>query len=274
MRHTVGVLAVVLTACAVATAAEAKDWSFAAKPGENAIGVTVMPVENRAVSLDVYTADSPKPTRVSLSYPGGSWHKGGLLHDWHQDISWSQYCANTRAKKPNPPETVYSNAYVQVSGKGWFDFGYSMLPYFQPFVGLYRHDRVAKDIAGWLKDYPLYPERTFAFDFRHDVVRHRLEGYLDGNYAGHLDVTGRLEKVVVRASSKAKVTGQSRTHAFALARPLPSVLHRSHPQLQKGARLVLDPKLKERINAALTIWNPSESIDQGQHRSTQAGHRE
>ena len=240
---------------------------FSIKDGDNAIRVSVKPVANRGFSLEVVRQGEEKPAQVSVGYPQRGWNAGGKLVDWEKDISWSAYCGMQRQKKPLPKSNKYEKAIVEVRGNGWFGFEYSLLPYFTPFVGLYRHDRVAKDIDEWLKTYPLYPDHVFEFEFRYDAARDRLEAYLDGSYAGHAPGAGALRRVVVRADPTAEVTGESFLCPVSAATKLSSMRGRANDLLKEGAKLVFNPKLESRIRAAVDVWDPSRSIDQGRHRS-------
>ena len=240
---------------------------FAVKDNDNAVRVSVKPVANRGFSLEVFREGEKEPAKVSLSYPDRGWNAGGKLRDWDEDISWSEFCDRQRKKKPMPKSTDYPKAFVSVNGTGWFGFDYSMLPYFSPFNGLYRHARVVRDIDSWLKTYPLYPDHVFEFEFRYDAARDRLEAYLDGSYAGHAPGKGALKRVVVKADSSSVVEGGSFSRAVTVAERLSPLRGRSHDLLRSGAKLALDKKFEARVRAAMDVWDPSVSIDQGRHRA-------
>ena len=255
----------------VATAGKEKvktvESAFSLAAGDDVLRVSVKPVANRGFSLAVVREGAKDPAKISVGYPQRGWNSGGKLVDWEKDISWSAYCAMQRQKKPLPKANKYEKAIVEVSGSGWFGFEYSLLPYFSPFVGLYRHDRVAKDIDEWLKTYPLYPDHVFEFEFRYDAARDRLEAYLDGSYAGRAPGSGALKRVVVKSDPAAVVDGKSFLRGASAVEKLSPMRGRAHDLLKEGAKLVFDRKFESRVRAAVDVWSPSLSIDQGRHRS-------
>ena len=240
---------------------------FAVKGDENAVRLSVKPVADRGFSLEVWREGEKEPAKVSVSYPDRGWNAGGKLRDWDEDITWSTFCDRQRKKKPMPKATDYKQALVKFDGQDWFGFEYSMLPFFSPFHGLYRHARVVRDIDSWLKTYPLYPERVFSFEFRYDAVRDRLEAYLDGSYAGHAPGAGAFKRVVVKADSRAIVEGKGFRRNATAGEKLAPLCGRAHDLLKEGTKLVFDRKFEARIRESMDVWDPSASIDQGRHRS-------
>ena len=241
--------------------------------GDNALRVTVKPVENRMFAIDVYRAGTNVPHRIALAYPDRGPHRGGVLVDEARNIGYSERVGRMRAGRPMPKSETYPRAYVSVDAKGWFGFSYSMLPYFFPDSGFYRHDRVVRDIDAWLAEYPLYPERTFSFEFRYDAATGRLEGYLDGSYAGvgrELPGAGPIDRVEVLAAPKAEVAFESFRADFGELRKLDPILRRANPALRAGAKLELDPKMRAAVEKAVAVWKPEVSIDQGRHGDTHA----
>ena len=256
-----------LAVLAAANVQPVVETEFAPKGAENAVSVSVKPVADRGFSLEVWREGEQAPAKVSVGYPNRGWHAGGVLKDWDEDIPWAEYCSRQRQKKPMPKSTDYAQAYVSVNGSGWFGFDYSMLPFFSPFTGLYRHARVTRDIGSWLKTYPLYPEHVFAFEFRYDAARDRLEAYLDGSYAGHAPGTGALRRVVVKADRSSAIEGRTFVREMTSARRLPALRGRAHEFLTKGAHLEFDRKFESRVRAEMDVWDPAVSIDQGRHRA-------
>lgn len=243
------------------------------KPGtrDNAVRVTICPHDAAGFRIDVLRRGAKEPVTVRVERPNYGPNKGGRLVDWERDTTWREFCDLRRAKKPLPKETSYSNTLVVVSSRAdWFNFDYSLLPYFTPFTGLYRHKHVVAHIDEWLRDYQSLPDRTFAFEFRHDVVTDRLEAWLDGNYCGVAPGTGALAEVSVSAGPKAEIKGEGTFRAFTTRQTLPPLVGRAHPRLREKATLTLDPEFREQVDATFDVWPIEQSVNQGQHQSTGA----
>ena len=259
-----------IAADVLAAKAPTKSITFAPGAGENALRVSVTPVENRPFALTVYAAGGTTSRTIRVSYPDRGWNAGGKLEDWVEDVSWSEYCRRHSAKLPMPKKNVYSNAIVFVASQGWFGFDYSMLPYFSPFRGLYRHRRVVDDIGHWLKTYPLYPAHRFDFEFRHDDVRDVIEGFLDGQFCGEWSGVGALNRVKVETPVSAEVVGTGATCVFRAEYRLPPLRDRAHPLLRQNARIELADDERSCVTELIAPWEPAVSVDQAAHRSTGA----
>lgn len=121
--------------------------TFAVRSGENAVRVTICPHDDAGFRIDVRRRGAKGAVTVRVQRPNYGPNKGGRLVDWERDITWSEFCDMQRSKKPLPKENSYPNTLVVVSSPAsWFNFDYSLLPYFTPFNGLYRHAHVAAHI--------------------------------------------------------------------------------------------------------------------------------
>ena len=260
-----------LAALSVAGAVSAETKTFRPGARDNAVRVTICPHDDAGFRIDVLRRGAKGPVTVRVERPNYGPNKGGRLVDWERDITWSEFCDMERAKKPMPKETSYPNTLVVVSSPAsWFNFDYSLLPYFTPFNGLYRHAHVAAHIDEWLRDYKALPDRTFAFEFRYDAVTDRLEAWLDGNYCGVAPGEGALAEVSVSAGPKAEIRGEGAVRAFTTRQPLPPLVGRVHPLLREKATLKLDPAFRKQVGATFDVWPVEQSIDQGRHKSTGA----
>ena len=244
--------------------------TFTPANGENAVRITVLPCDTKPFALDVYRAGEEKPQTIAITEQTHFFaSKPGCLCLWSEDISYGEYCSRVKGKRPLPKSTFCEHAAVNVKASGWFGFDYALLPFVIPINGLYRSKYVLEHWEEWKRDFKLYKDHEFVFEFRYDAAADRLEGYLEGSYAGRAKGAGRLEKVVVRTDNQAKVAGSCFAFADNGLCRLPSIPVRSNPLLRaNGASLTLDPKYKAKLPGLIDVWSPAASIDQGRHHAT------
>lgn len=181
--------------------------------------------------------------------------------DEHAYICYAQ----RRRLQPITPRTVYTNAAVRIDGAreaDWFGFTYYLLPWFDMSGGLYAHESVEAGIASWLAAYPLYPERTFFFEFRYDPRADRTRVYLDGQYAGVAPTAGFPRRIEVEASAE---TAAAVTWAAAAAPSRFAMLPPLFPSRAGAAPRSLSLPCGEQELAGVSVraWRAEESIDTG-----------
>ena len=209
----------------------------------------------------------------------------GTQYDEHRAVKYAERVKLTKRglKDWLPPKTAYSNCVVSISsremrfasGKRSDALGGSLTCYQYPFFnmshGLYGHTEVERQMPEWKRLLKTGADR--AYDFRFVPEGTNTLVYIDGSLAGLLPgtkgvvgiapVTGRRVKTTVEILKSGAVTARpSALHELA---PIPL---RAHPLLAKGAKLSVGTGPQTLGGVPITVWDPSESIDQGRHRKT------
>lgn len=234
------------------TAAGAEPKVFVATEERVSAALSVSPRSDKGVTITLFTSGEPQQgAAITLA--------AANQVDEHDYICYAQ----RRRLQPITSRTVYTNAAMRVDaarGSEWFGFTYYLLPWFDMSGGLYAHEAVALSAPNWLADYPLYPERTFVFEFRYDVERDRTLAYLDGHYAGIAPKLGYPVRLEVKGAPALVATAD-----FAAAEPS-SRFEKLAPLFPSRAglaprSLALDPAAIKAFAVPLHAWRTEESID-------------
>lgn len=208
---------------------------------------------------------------VSVAFPGWGHYKGGVQNDEHEYISYAERMDRERHHQKMPPFTPISNCVVHVEAKAFgVGMDYLLLPYFHSSYGLYSHQDTVKYMPEWLEMYPLVPEREITFRFMPDLTSDATQCWIDGSLAGlskgRLAITGVADAtnglVIV---SSGPVRQRDSVGMYELP---PLTPRRTHALLRAGATLSVGVGEQVIAGVPLTVWDASESLDQGRHAAT------
>ena len=229
------------------------DLAFTPKAGDDSMALRFTLVNPKSIIIKIAAekAEKPKDIRLQLG-----------KQEAREYIPYG----SARYGDKSVPTVEFPNSLVEFRGLG---INYYLLPYFHWGRGLYSKDEVLERMPEWKRHYPGIETKEFLLEIVYEAKSDELVFFLDHQYAGRFEKSGRLSEVKVSGGENPIVSAES-------FKAVDSPFLKLHPRgkmhastlLQENARLSVAPGVNDFDGIPILVYAPEESLDSGKHIQT------
>ncbi len=228
--------------------------------GDNSLGVGFILNNPRRLTFNLHTEKHEKPHVTWIDTGSQSMRR----YVPYGSRDYSDY-----KKFPQTP-LPHTRLLVRYPGKkGQNTIDYSFFPFIDRGRGLYNWSTVTNKLDEWHAAYGSATNRAFKFEYKYDDFTDSVQLYLDNQFAGSITNSGPIKKLEVRGGDAPTVKVKS---SYTKSRPemlLPQLIpSRAHPLLKEGAKLSLNPGVRNIAGIPIRVFSPENSMDTGNHFET------
>lgn len=229
------------------------NYTFTPEAGDDSLAVRFTFVNPKMLVMKIAAEKAEKPKDIRV-------------HPRKQEAREYVQYGSPRFRDPSVPTVEFPNSLVEFQGLG---VNYYLLPFFHWGRGLYSKDEVLDRMPEWKQYYPGIETKEFLLEIVYEAKSDELLFFLDKQYAGRFEKSGRLVNVQVTGGEDPIAAAQSFKAVdspFLTLHPR-GKMHAS-PMLRENAALSVKPGVNDFDGVPILVYAPDESLDTGKHIQT------